>query len=111
MMCRRVVHGWRELKRRQNRNWFSNPKRVEGRKHVREGNVVVQLDALVALATPQEASVIEHVFSEGIQRPEIALSRISGLARYLDEAVVQAVDGKKLLKSTRKVMKLALNYA
>lgn len=94
MMCRRVVHGWRELNRRQHRNWFSNPKRVEGREHVREGEVVVQLDALVAFAAPQEAAVIKHVFGQGIKRPEIALAWVAGLARYFYEAVVQAVDEK-----------------
>lgn len=47
MMCRRVVHG--ELKRRKNRNWFSNPKRVEGSEHVGERNVVMDLNSFVAL--------------------------------------------------------------
>jgi ribosomal protein L18E len=62
---------------------------MKGPEHVGEGQVVVQLDALVALSPSQERAVVEHVFGERVERPEVALSRIAWLARYLDEAVVE----------------------
>jgi hypothetical protein len=62
---------------------------MKGPEHVGEGQVVVQLDALVALSSSQERAVVEHVFGERVERPEVALSRVAWLARYLDEAVVE----------------------
>lgn len=93
LMMRRVVvrmmHRWRELqRRRQDGNGFSNPERIEWRKHVGEGKVVVDLYSLVALATPEKAAVVEHVFGERVERPEVALAGIAWLARYFDEAIV-----------------------
>lgn len=49
---------------------------------------MVDLDALVALATPKKAAVVEHVFGEGVEGPEVALAGIAGLARYFDETIV-----------------------
>lgn len=84
----RMMHRWRELQRRQDGNGFSYPERIEWRKHVGKGKVVVDLYSLVALATPEKAAVVEHVFGERVERPEVALAGVAGLARYFDEAVV-----------------------
>lgn len=87
VMRRRVMHGWK-LQRRKHRNWFPNPERIERREHVGKRQVVVDLDSLVALPTPQEAAVVEHVFSQRVQRPEVALAGVSRLARYFYETIV-----------------------
>ena len=50
---------------------------------------VVGRRPLVALPPAQEAPVVEHVLGEGIEGPVVALARVAGLARYLDEAVVE----------------------
>lgn len=52
--------------------------------------MVIEAGALVAFATPQETAVVEHVLGQRIQCPEVAFARIAGLARHLDEAIVQA---------------------
>lgn len=44
---------------------------------------------LVSLPTSQETTVVEHVFRQRVQRPVIAFSRVPGLARDLNEAVVE----------------------
>lgn len=88
MMRRRMMHRRWKLQRWKNGNGFSNPERIERRKHVRKGKIVVDLDSFVALATPKEAAVVEHVFGEGIEGPEVALTGIAGLARYFDETIV-----------------------
>lgn len=49
----------------------------------------VRRRSLVALPPPQEAPVVEHVFSQRVQRPVVSFSRISRLAGDLNEAVVQ----------------------
>lgn len=54
---------------------------------------MVDLYSLVALATPEKAAVVEHVFGERVEGPEVALAGVAGLARYFDEAVVQTVEG------------------
>lgn len=50
---------------------------------------VVRGRPLVSLPASQKATVVEHVFRERVQGPIIALSRIAGLARNLDEAIVE----------------------
>lgn len=96
MMNRRVVHRWRKLQVGKNRNWLSYPKRIKRRKHIVEGQIVVDLDAFVAFSTSQKASVVEHVFGEWVERPEVAFARIPGLARYFDEAIVETVAEKEV---------------
>lgn len=60
-----------------------------------EGEIVVELHAFVALATAEEAAVVEHVFGEGVEGPEVTFAWVTRLARYFDEAIVEAVEGEK----------------
>jgi len=50
---------------------------------------VVRGRPLVPLPASQKTTVVEHVFRQRVQGPIIALSRISWLARNLDEAIVE----------------------
>lgn len=64
---------------------------MKRRKDARKSQVVVELDALVAFPSAKEAAIIEHIFGEWIERPEVALAWIAGLTRYFDETIVEAV--------------------
>lgn len=46
--------------------------------------------SLVSLATPQEATVVEHVFAGRIQRPIVSFARIARFTWNFDETIVQA---------------------
>ena len=51
--------------------------------------VVGAVGDLEALAPAQVGAVVEHVLGLGVQRPVVALARSAGLARLLQETVVQ----------------------
>lgn len=70
-------------------HWLTDPERGQGAKDRRKGEALHCGSSLIALPAPQEAAVVEHVLGQRIQRPEIALARISRLTGHLDEAVVQ----------------------
>lgn len=53
-------------------------------KKVRRG-----LHALVPLAPPKEAAVVEHVLGHRVQGPVITLARVTRFPRNLDEAIVE----------------------
>lgn len=50
---------------------------------------VVRRGPLVPLPPAKEAPVVEHVLGQRVQRPVIALARVTRFPRYLDEAVIQ----------------------
>lgn len=83
-----MVHG--ELERWKHRNGFSYPERVEhiGWEHIWERNVVMELNSFIAFPSPQEASIVKHVLSEGIQSPEVSLAWIARLSRYFYKTIV-----------------------
>lgn len=64
---------------------------------------------LVSLSTPQKTSIVKHVLGHGVERPVVALSRISGLPRDFDETVIEreivtdrVLPGRKFFSVVRK---------
>lgn len=62
MMCRRVMHRLLKLKWRKNGNGLSNPEGIERCKHVGKGNIVMDLNAFVALPSTKERAIVKHIF-------------------------------------------------
>ena len=54
------------------------------------GTAGEKLGTLVSFPSPQEGSIVKHVFRQGVECPEVALAGVAGLPGDLDEAVVEA---------------------
>ena len=63
---------------------------MKRRKYVGERKICVNLNSLVAFSASEKAAVVEHIFGERIERPEVSFARVARLSRYFDEAIIEA---------------------